>query len=79
MIFDGFPNRQAAEDFAEHIHTKYQRRTWICDSQADSDELDPFPFMLNPPIVLVDRLEDSSGESRIERAVGKFGGRFAGT
>ena len=79
MIFDEFPTRQAAQDFAKHIQSKYKRQTWICDSQVESDEIDPFPFGLNPPIVLVDRLEDYSGQDQIVRAVHSFQGRFAGT
>lgn len=79
LIFDGFPNRNAAEGFSQHIQAEYKRDAKVYDSQADSNAVDPFPFRLNPPIVLVERKDDYSDEEEIERSVKNFNGSFAGT
>jgi hypothetical protein len=42
--------------------------------------VDPFPFYLSPPIVLVERLEIGDElEDEIENLVQEFGGTLAGT
>jgi hypothetical protein len=81
LIFDGFPSRALADAYAAWVIAKYERQACVYDSQEDSDAVDPFPFRLNPPIVLVDRLESDTvaHQARIEKSVKKFGGQFAGT
>lgn len=79
LIFDHFPDRLKAVGFASHIRATTGRDARVYASQAESDAVDPYPFVLTPPIVLVSREDDLSGEDAIELAVYKFGGEFAGT
>ena len=79
MIFDRFEDRQTAEGFAEHAKSRFGRKATVHGSQAESDRIDPFPFELQPPIVLVERAGDFSLEDEIEESVNGFGGEFAGT
>jgi hypothetical protein len=87
MIFDRFPNRIKAEAFAKAVKEmnchacggKSTREAIICDSQKESNSIDIFPFKLDPPIVLVERYEDLSGEKEVRKLVSQFDGEFAGT
>ena len=79
MIFDQFPSRDEAEKFAAIVMRIDKRSARVFDSQEESDRVDPFPYSLDVPIVLVERNEDCSGEEKYERIVKRFGGRFAGT
>ena len=79
LIFDQFPDRSKAEAFAQKVRDDYQRTAHVCDSQEESNVIDIFPFELFPPIVLVSRNDDCSGETVIEILATHFGGSFAGT
>lgn len=80
LIFDGFTSRREAEDYAKAVTEKYKRSATVYDSQEQSNVVDPFPFHLSPPIVLVERLEIGDElEDEIEEFVQEFGGEFAGT
>jgi len=79
MIFDQFPSRDEAEQFAAHVKRRDKRSARVFDSQDDSNRVDPFPYRLEAPIVLVERNEDLSGEKKFHRVVLRFGGRFSGT
>lgn len=80
LIYDSFPSRAKAEAFAKRTALEFGRETHICDSQEQSDKIDPFPFALYPPIVLVERDYDAfSHERMIDTKAAKFGGKFAGT
>jgi hypothetical protein len=80
LIFDGFGSRKKAEDYAKTVKEKYKRSAMVYDSQEQSNAVDPFPFHLSPPIVLVERLEIGDElEDEIENLVQEFGGTFAGT
>lgn len=81
LIFDRFPSKEKAKAFSEQVYRKTGRKTILCDSQEESDAHDPFPFQLEPPIVLVERDSDTGPqfETKIERGVTAFGGVFAGT
>ena len=82
LIFDTFPNHEQADAFAIHVRDTFGRATRVCASQEESDRHDPFPFLLQPPIVLVQRDESERGpqlESEIQRSVTQFHGKFAGT
>lgn len=89
LIFDEFPSEDAAREFMEQIRVQHGRDTWLFMSQEESDELDPFPCELTPPIVYVERHErphtvaarqrDTQSEEKIVRLVEEFGGSFAGT
>ena len=72
LIFDRFPSRTEAEAFAQATELK----TCVFDTQTESNLVDPFPYLLEPPIVLVERGER---DDEIERLVINFGGEFAGT
>jgi hypothetical protein len=79
LIFDQFPNRSYAEQFASAVRGSFGRTSIVCDSQNEADQHDPFPFELKPPIVLVERNQNRAGESPIEKLAVEFEGRFAGT
>ena len=82
LIFDKFPDQKHADAFAVHVRDTFLRATRVCDSQEKSNQYDLFPFLLQPPIVLVERDSGKRGcllESQIEEAVKQFGGEFAGT
>jgi hypothetical protein len=76
LIFDKFSSREQAEAFAATTTKRFGLETIVCDSHEESDQIDPFPFRLYPPIVLVER---GHKEQELERSVQGFGGRFAGT
>lgn len=80
LIFDQFLTRDLAEKFAAFAGRKYGKRAIVCDSQGEADKHDLFPFVLQPPIVLVER-DDIGGsiETAIENKAAYYGGRFAGT
>jgi hypothetical protein len=56
FIFHCFKSRHNAERFAIKVG-KLNIQTMICDSQSESDSIDPFPFELEPSIVLVERFD----------------------
>ena len=73
LNFDRFPSHALAEEFARFTNGT------VYDSQDASDRVDPFPFVLDPPIVLVGRDDDFDKEEAIRASVLKFGGVYAGT
>lgn len=85
MIFDSFPDRDAAERFAAGVKRIHNREAVVFDTVAESDAHDVFPFDLTPPIVHVERLypiwdeKNMEAEQAIEQLVQEFGGEFAGT
>jgi hypothetical protein len=103
LIFNRFENRRDADAFAKYVTEKYGRKVSVYDSQAvsqgvnggcPSDEPEPddevhdvFPFQLDPPIVLVERLWAAdqvttlkiADEDTIIDDVEKYKGVFAGT
>ena len=82
MIFDSFPSREKAEEFAGWVRIRFKRKTKVCTSQDESDKVDPFPCELTPPIVLVTRVWKYGThlyEEDVVASVQRFGGSFAGT
>jgi hypothetical protein len=79
LIFDGFKSRAQTLAFRRHVELVFARKTWLCETQEEAYEIDPFPFQLFPPIILVARRDDYEGEDEIEESVKSFGGLFAGT
>ncbi len=79
LIFDSFATVELAKQFARHVETDFGSKALVFDSQEESNKVDPFPFELLPPIVLVERDDQYSGEKPIETSVVQFGGTFAGT
>lgn len=79
LIFDRFPNRVKAEAFAAQISKMFGHDASVYDSQEESNAVDPFPFVLTPPIVLVERKHDNQNETEIVEMVKTFSGKFAGT
>jgi hypothetical protein len=85
LIFDQFPSRNQAEAFAKATTKNFGLNATVYDSQEESNRIDPFPFHLEPPIVLVDRpwLRDCEKslaiEAAVEKTVGDYKGEFAGT
>jgi hypothetical protein len=78
LIFDEFANRAQAEGFATDVRDRLNLGATVYESQDQSDLVDPFPFELRAPIVLVDRSDRGKEEEAIDCVV-EFGGRFAGT
>lgn len=80
LIFDNFSSMENARAFAMYVRDEFNRGTRVCNSQEESNQYDPFPFLLHPPIVLVQRDHGSgSVEDKIETMVNHFSGEFAGT
>jgi hypothetical protein len=81
LIFDRLESREKAEKFAEYVRAELCRGARVFDNQEDSDRLDPFPFVLTPPIVLVDRRpnDEVKDDDEVKDTVKNFGGRYAGT
>jgi hypothetical protein len=93
LIFDRFPSREVAEQFAQTVEKRSQRKTEIWESQEamqaeclrwlagdkSTRMADVFPWVLDPPIVLIERDAEYSREREIEVSVKPFGGTFAGT
>ena len=79
LIFDSFKSMESARQFARHVQDAFGRSAQVFDSKAESDNVDPFPFNLHPPIVLVERNDAFEGEEPIEASVEQFSGVFAGT
>jgi len=78
-IFDSFANTERAEGFVAAVKDKYDLEAEVFDTQQESDAVDPFPFVLTPPIVLVERLGGNKQEENLKRLVREYGGDFAGT
>lgn len=79
LIFDHFPNRPHANAFAATIRASTGREARVFMSQAESNAVDPYLFVLVPPIVLVPRAGSNAVDDAIEMAAYRFGGEFAGT
>lgn len=80
MIFDNFPSREKAEDFAAAVKKNYNRECWVHDTQESSNAQDPFPYRLDPPVVLVERdYNHFTWEEEIAALVKQYGGTYAGT
>jgi hypothetical protein len=79
LIFYRFPSRKKAEAYAMCVTEKYGRSATVYDTQEQSAAVDPFPFRLLPPIVLVERDEELTLEDEIAATVKRYGGKFAGT
>lgn len=79
LIFDHFPDRLQAVGFASHIRATTGRDARVYNSQDESNAVDPYPFVLTPPIVLVPRAGSNAVDDAVEMAAYRFGGEFAGT
>ena len=77
MIFDRFPSKEKAEQFAADVSAAFGRQATVHDSQRDAETRDVFPWQLDPPIVMVDR--DDGTDDPISEMVESYGGTFAGT
>ena len=74
-----FKSEAEAQAFGVKVADKYGiKRVFLCHTQAESDEIDPFPFLLRPPIILVSR-QKPEVEREIEALVKTMGGQYAGT
>ena len=79
LIFDKFTSRSRAITFAEQVRKRFGREATVCDSQEESDAIDPFPWVLAAPIVLVERDDERTLENEIETLGEQFTGTYAGT
>jgi hypothetical protein len=78
LIFHKFPSREHAEAFARSVREREKLSASVHATQDESNAVDPFPFPLAPPIVLVGR-GDPSIENALAERVQDFGGEFEGT
>jgi len=80
MIFDRFPSKRKAADFAVDVYTRFGLGVQIHTSEESARYVvHPFPCRLKPPVVLVDRSDDEPLEKTVEGLVNDFGGTYAGT
>lgn len=79
LIYDSFSSREKASAFANAVIENYGRAAAVYDTQEQSNVVDPFPFRLTPPIVLVDSRDEDEDEPAIIGLARRFGGNFAGT
>lgn len=78
LIFDSFTYREQAEKFAKDVLDKHGLQAEVFDSQKESNAVDPFPFVLEAPIVLVQRANPSI-EDEVIKLAKLHTGDFAGT
>ncbi len=63
LIYDGFPDVEAAKKFAAQVEQQFGLKTQIFDNVSDAQANDPIPASLNPPIVHVQRWKDDKDYS----------------
>lgn len=78
LIFHKFPSREHADAFARSVSERVKFSASVYATQDESNAVDPFPYDLTPPIVLVGR-GDFGIEEAIRARVQDFGGKSAGT
>ena len=78
LIFHKFSSLEQAAAFARSVTQLERLPASFHATQDESNLVDPFPFELVPPIVLVGAATLRS-RSRLRCAVADFGGKFAGT
>lgn len=79
LIFDRFRDLAHAESVAKRIREKLGLNVRVCASQEESDAIDPFPYVLTPPILLVERPVYEQRERAVIAFVKGQEGSFAGT
>ena len=79
LIFDDFLSERTAQKFAGACKRRFAKDAIVCQNQDESDAIDPFPFALRPPIVLVERDAAVELEDEIIQEVESFKGRYFGT
>jgi hypothetical protein len=90
LIFERFPSMERAGEFALYCTLAFGREAIVCRDQEESQTIDPFPYVLEGPLVLVERENidydnplavqaDLAREKEIAASVVKFHGQFAGT
>jgi len=82
LIYDSFESAVDSKRFASIVEA-LGRNASVHDSVESAMAVDPFPFVANPPIVIVERMEESEHtgltESMITAIAQIMGGSFAGT
>ena len=82
LIYDSFESAVDSKRFASIVEA-LGRNASVHDSVESAMAVDPFPFVANPPIVVVERMEESEHtgltESMITAIAQIMGGSFAGT
>jgi hypothetical protein len=69
LIFDRFVTREHAENFARSAGERFGLGATVHDTQEESNAIDPFPFALTPPIVLVERPEPFPNAEREDEII----------
>lgn len=78
LLFDQFKSEKDAADFVAKVKNDYGLEGAVYDNQEQSDAVDPFPFVLTAPIVLIPRTNPVKEQDIIVLAE-QFCGSFAGT
>ena len=75
------PGKRKAKAFAAEVWKRFRLKARVCDSQDESNAIDPFPYRLDGVIVLVERdlLDGQQLEPEIQRLAEQFNGSYAGT
>ena len=82
LIYDSFESAVDSKRFASIVEA-LGRNASVHDSVESAMAVDPFPFVANPPIVVVERMEESEHagvpDSGITAIAKIMSGSFAGT
>ena len=81
LIYDSFVDLESAKKCQVKLQKKFYCLSIITEDPEQARFLDPFPFELTPPILLVQRPIDDNPEieKQITDYIIKNGGQFAGT
>jgi hypothetical protein len=84
LVFDRFPSRDSAQEFAAEIVARFGKKAWIFDNLDEAQQANPVSFDRTPPIVHTERHhgpkadENNAVEDAIKARVKRFGGEYAG-
>ena len=85
MDFDNFTSYEKALKFAKAVRRQYQLDYAVLTNASWANDIDPVPFGMKPPVVLIARIVDDHNHILFEKEEGiislvkKYGGQFAGT
>ena len=78
LIFDAFESNTQAKKFVADVKNKFKLDAHFCKNQEEVDTYDFFPFLLKPPMAVVERTSYED-EDVLIKMVKKYAGEFAGT
>lgn len=78
LIYDRFPAFENAAKFARVVARDFALDVSVFTDADEARQVDPFPFELEPPVVLVSR-SDEATERKVTNLVAAYHGHWAGT